>query len=70
MNNTQAPLRRTPLIWLGMSSRERRAPGVPLSRHDDKLLAIARELIQAGADVTHEDTEKGASPTNIGTPNP
>lgn len=47
---------RTPLIWLAKSQVKHTSASVG---HSD-LLGIAYELVQAGADVSHEDSEQGA----------
>lgn len=59
VNNNCAPLMRTPLIWLAMSRNKRPSPGSRRANNDDDLLAKARELVEAGADIAYEDIEKG-----------
>lgn len=51
-------LQRTPLIWLARCQVQR-VQGDPYA-NDSYLLPIARELVQAGAEVSHEDEEKCA----------
>lgn len=55
--NVRANLNRTPLIWLAMSQ----AKTVRSNGHgcEDQLVWMAGTLIDAGADVLHEDTDKG-----------